>query len=104
MWTCSKCGERIEDQFDACWRCGPPNAKPPLIRPGSAAAPAGDDQVSWRAEYRMFRGTLASWDQLFREAAAFASQVGPERLIGISHSEDHSDGVVVVWYWVEGPG
>ena len=21
MWTCDKCGEEIEDQFDACWRC-----------------------------------------------------------------------------------
>lgn len=20
MWTC-KCGEKIEDQFDACWKC-----------------------------------------------------------------------------------
>lgn len=22
MWTCIKCGERIEDRFDACWKCG----------------------------------------------------------------------------------
>ena len=21
MWTCSKCGEEIEDQFDSCWKC-----------------------------------------------------------------------------------
>lgn len=21
MWTCEKCGEQIEDQFDACWKC-----------------------------------------------------------------------------------
>ncbi len=21
MWTCSKCGEAIEPQFDACWNC-----------------------------------------------------------------------------------
>jgi hypothetical protein len=21
MWTCSKCGEKIEDQFDSCWKC-----------------------------------------------------------------------------------
>lgn len=25
MWTCEKCGEKIEDQFDSCWKCaGPP--------------------------------------------------------------------------------
>ena len=21
MWTCPKCGEKIEDQFDSCWNC-----------------------------------------------------------------------------------
>ena len=21
-WTCSNCGERVEPQFTACWRCG----------------------------------------------------------------------------------
>src|SRR4051812_24398259 len=26
MWTCPKCSERIEDQFDSCWKCaGPPD-------------------------------------------------------------------------------
>jgi hypothetical protein len=52
-----------------------------------------------RVAWRIFRGTLASWDRLFDEAAAFASQVGSERLISISHSEDKDDGVVTVWYW-----
>ena len=21
MWTCPKCGEKVEDQFDSCWKC-----------------------------------------------------------------------------------
>ena len=21
MWACPKCGEKIEDQFDSCWKC-----------------------------------------------------------------------------------
>src|ERR1700690_4338334 len=21
MWTCPKCGEKIENQFDSCWKC-----------------------------------------------------------------------------------
>jgi hypothetical protein len=25
MWTCPKCGERLGDQFDSCWKCA---AKP----------------------------------------------------------------------------
>ena len=55
-----------------------------------------------RAEYRLFRGTLASWDELFLQAAEFATQIGPERLITISHSEDRDDGVIAVWFWSTG--
>lgn len=51
--------------------------------------------------YKMFRGVTRSWESLFTEAAAFASFLGRERLIGISHSEDKQDGVVAVWYWSE---
>jgi Putative prokaryotic signal transducing protein len=25
-WTCGECGERVEGQFDACWRCSTPAA------------------------------------------------------------------------------
>jgi hypothetical protein len=52
-----------------------------------------------KVTYKHFRGTLKTWDTLFREAAEFASMVGEERLISISHSADHSDGIVPVWYW-----
>ena len=54
-------------------------------------------------KYKYFRGTLATWDALFAEAAEFAAHVGRERLIGVSHSEDQQEGVVSVWYWGE-PG
>ena len=47
----------------------------------------------------MFRGTLASWPALFEQAARFASSLGPDQLVSISHSEDNQDGVVAVWYW-----
>jgi len=49
-----------------------------------------------------FKGTLKSWEQLFGEAAEFASGIGPDRLISISHSADNDKGVVAVWYWDEG--
>lgn len=63
---------------------------------------------NWRettmvAGYRTFRGAFKSWETLFREAADFASRLGPERVISISHSEDQNVGVVVVWYWSGGP-
>ena len=50
-------------------------------------------------KFEMFRGTLLSWPDLFERAAEFASRVGRDRLITISHSEDKEDGVVAVWYW-----
>jgi hypothetical protein len=51
--------------------------------------------------YECFKATLATWDDLFSEAAEFATQVGRDRLIGISHSADKSTGVITVWYWGE---
>src|SRR5208283_4240817 len=32
MWTCPKCGEEIEDQFDSCWKCAAP-AKTTALKP-----------------------------------------------------------------------
>jgi len=40
MWTCPKCKENIEDEFDTCWKCAgealkaatPPECKKPLER------------------------------------------------------------------------
>ena len=52
-----------------------------------------------RATFRLFRGTMTTWNSLFQQAADFATSVGPDRVISISHSEDNSDGVVTVWYW-----
>ena len=52
-----------------------------------------------KVEYKMFRGTFETWDQLFAKAADFASTLSPEQLINISHSEDNNDGVVTVWFW-----
>ena len=52
-----------------------------------------------RVAFRVFRAGFGSWEALFNEAAAFATEIGRERLISISHSADHHDGVVTVWYW-----
>lgn len=54
------------------------------------------------ARYQFFRGTWASWATLFDQAAQFATEVGRERVISISHSADHSDAVITVWYWSDG--
>jgi hypothetical protein len=48
--------------------------------------------------YKIFRGAFSKWETLFAEAAEFANQIGAERLISISHSDDE---VVAVWYWAD---
>lgn len=55
--------------------------------------------MSAHVEFEVYRGTWASWEELFRRAAMFASSIGKDRVISISHSEDKDDGVVTVWYW-----
>jgi hypothetical protein len=37
-------------------------------------------------------------ESLFARAAEFATRIGPDRVINISHSEDTNVGVVAVWY------
>ncbi len=53
--------------------------------------------------FKVFRGKFCTWETLFKDAAAFASQLPPKQLISISHSSDRSDGVVTVWYWSSEP-
>ena len=98
MWNCQKCGEPIEDQFDTCWKCGTAKAALPAESSPSPAV-AVTPKPGWRLAYKYFRGTFATWEELFNDAAAFATGVGPERVVGISHSSDRGDGLVTVWYW-----
>ena len=49
--------------------------------------------------FEVFHGVMASWPDLFQQASEFATRLGHDRLITISHSEDQQDGVVAVWYW-----
>ena len=98
MWTCEKCGEKLEDRSESCWRCSSRRPVPaatgtPVVEGATGQAP------KWRMAYRYVRGTLATWDELFTQAAEIASEIGPERVLNISHSADKGNGVVTVWYW-----
>lgn len=54
-----------------------------------------------QVQFKMFRSTTQPWEVMFGQAASFATEVGLERLIGISHSHEGTIGVVTVWYWGE---
>ncbi len=51
--------------------------------------------------FKMFKSSFQSWNSLFQQAAEFATNVGRERLIGISHSCGETESVVTVWFWEE---
>jgi hypothetical protein len=52
-----------------------------------------------RVLFKSFDSKMASREKLFKAASEFASVVGPERLITISHSEDRDNIVITIWYW-----
>jgi len=93
MWTCQHCGETSEDQFDSCWKCASRRVLPAPNPPAPGPSRLG------RLTFRSYRGTMATWEELFQAAARFASDLGRERVLNISHSADDDDGVVTVWYW-----
>jgi hypothetical protein len=64
------------------------------------AADEGQDPARF-ADYKMFRSGLSPWESLFQQAADFATQLGPDRVISIAHSENNGEAVVTVWYWRE---
>jgi hypothetical protein len=56
-------------------------------------------QYTETATFMIFKGMFKSRETLCREAAAFATAVGRERLIGISTAIDSGLTVVTVFYW-----
>jgi hypothetical protein len=126
IWTCPKCASPVTHEFAVCWNCG--TTRDGVEDPSFAAlvakedksdlreapgtdhsskahgwhgrATSGSAETCLRVSFKHFHSTLASWEKLSRQAADFATEIGPERLISISHSEDGNDGVVIVWYWV----
>lgn len=52
-----------------------------------------------RAKFKIVRGAWTEWKELFEEAALKATEIGRDRLIGFSQSEDRNEGVLVLWYW-----
>lgn len=64
----------------------------------SRKAPAGPRR--WMRSW-FVRSSMRSWQQLFDEVAAFASQLEEGQLFDITHSADSNEGVITVWYWVD---
>ena len=59
------------------------------------------------ARHRIFESRTKPWEDLCDEATAFATQIGPEKVISISVAASGGTdlvghgghGLIVVWYW-----
>lgn len=54
-----------------------------------------------RLFFKAFDSKMASREKLFKAAVEFANQIGRERLMTLSHSEDRDNIVITIWYWAE---
>jgi hypothetical protein len=54
-----------------------------------------------RVLFKAFDSKMASREKLFKAASEFANQIGPDRLITLTHSEDRDNIVITIWYWGE---
>jgi hypothetical protein len=54
-----------------------------------------------RVRFKTFESQFATRQKILQMAADFATQLGRERLINITHSEDRDEEVVTIWYWEE---
>src|SRR4051794_32879890 len=54
-----------------------------------------------RVLFKSWDSKMASREKLFKAATEFATKIGEERLINITHSEDRDNIVITIWYWGE---
>ena len=88
-----------------------PQLGPRLDIVAGSTRPAGPHRtvpqlkLHWRCRVRvrhmLFKSTFKSWDALCEEEAAFATNVGKDRLINIavSQADAGGQGIIFVWYW-----
>jgi hypothetical protein len=57
------------------------------------------DNPAIRARFMLFKSLSDPWDVMAQKVADFLTTLGPGRVIGVSHSQESSLGVIAVWYW-----
>jgi hypothetical protein len=51
--------------------------------------------------FKSFDSKMASREKLFKAAVEYANQLGRERILTLSHSEDRDNIVITIWYWAD---
>jgi len=58
-----------------------------------------DHAMSVRAKFKIIKSSYDTWEGMARQVAEALTALGPERVIGVSHSQETHTGVIIVWYW-----
>lgn len=52
-----------------------------------------------KAQCRLFKSHFESWETMSMQVTDFLTELGPDKVIGISQSQEGSFGLITVWYW-----
>lgn len=52
-----------------------------------------------KAQFKVFKSQFNSWETMAEEVTEYLTALGPDKVIGVSHSQEQQLGVIVVWYW-----
>lgn len=107
MWTCSKCGSKIDPTFDVCWNCGTsregvvdPNfvtadETPPIADPLYDPAAVADEPVKsrWSEQVGPHGDDLVSCYQAYSlmESKFIADQLSGQGIPAMSDTQDLQD-------------
>jgi hypothetical protein len=94
-------GDRLLTDAQAQEQDARPPEAPDPVDTALAEQEAVDKAAARFADFKIFRSSLSPWEAIFQQAADFATQLGRDRVISISHSEANGEAVVTVWYWRE---
>ena len=51
------------------------------------------------ARFKIFRSQWDSWEEMCTQVTEFLNEIGPDKVIGVSQSQESTLGVLTVWYW-----
>ena len=54
-----------------------------------------------QVRFKTFQSQFGLRERVLQKVAEYAQQVGRERLISISHTEERDNAVITIWYWEE---
>jgi hypothetical protein len=103
MWTCPKCGTKVDPSFEVCWNCGTtadgvedPNfvaadAQPPGTSPLDLDMPAGDAPIPDPIEPELGDVVEAYWALDLMQAKFLADQLTDQGIPAVADTQDLHD-------------